>query len=100
MPLFFGVNVDDEPEKLMRETVYVVGIKFNKWLAMFICPCGCNSCIKLNLLKESRPRWTVKIHKNHRVTIKPSIWRIEGCKSHFTIRNGKVNWVYDTDDID
>lgn len=97
LSLFRGIDVVDEPEVLSESTVYVVGLRYNKWLAVFLCPCGCHSVIKLNMLKDCRPCWSVRIHKKSNVTIKPSVWRIEGCRSHFTVRKGEIAWVNDLD---
>ena len=50
------------------------------------CPCGCNDLIILNTIKDTKPCWSIQNNN----TITPSINRIVGCKSHFTITNGIV----------
>lgn len=47
-----------------------------------VCPCGCNEVITLNTLADTKPCWSIQGN-----SIKPSINRIVGCKSHFTITN-------------
>jgi hypothetical protein len=59
----------------------------------FKCPCGCDTTILLNLLADAKPRWKYCITKRGNISISPSIWRKVGCKSHFIIREGRINWV-------
>jgi hypothetical protein len=59
---------------------------------VFRCPCGCHTDIFLNLLKDAKPIWRFHISKKNKITITPSIWRKVGCKSHFFIRKGKIEW--------
>jgi hypothetical protein len=50
----------------------------------------------LNLSKGKRPQWTIKVNKNGRPDISPSIWQLDGCFSHFWIRDGQVQWARDS----
>ena len=83
---------EDLPEKLSKNQFYVIGDPKDPWLLAFICPCGCQEIIQLSLLTDYRPHWKFSIEKQQRITIKPSIWRKVGCKSHFWISSGKVIW--------
>lgn len=56
------------------------------------CPCGCGADIDLSLLKGLKPRWTIEFNIQGTISIKPSIWRKHGCKSHFFYKSGKVLW--------
>ena len=85
--------VEDFPDVLETDRVYLVGDGFTPWSAAFLCPCGCGEVIKLSLIKNDRPRWRVRLHFNGTVTFHPSIWRNKGCKSHFFLRCGRVFWV-------
>jgi len=80
------------PEKIQDKTIFIVGEVDNPWLLAFNCPCGCNSLIQLNLLKDVYPGWRYMINKKKKINIFPSIWRTVGCKSHFNVRNSKVIW--------
>jgi hypothetical protein len=91
-PQFFARSVDEFPVSVSDNIVYVVGEKKYKWLAVLRCPCGCQDIIQLNLLSEGRDQWKVTVHRNGAVTVRPSIWRTLGCKSHFTIKKGQLNW--------
>lgn len=60
------------------------------WI-MFKCPCGLGHVISLPAAKDRRPHWTTSI-RNGRVTLSPSVYRREGCFSHFWITGGDVFW--------
>jgi hypothetical protein len=96
-PDYKGISAKDMPERFEPKTIYVVGDKGHKWVAAFICPCGCGQLIQLNLLKDGDVSWRTSIHKDSSITIRPSIWRITGCRSHFTITRGDLRWVNDWD---
>jgi hypothetical protein len=83
----------DLPENLADKTIYLIGESTNPWLIAFKCPCGCNSVIQLNLLREASPRWRLYVKSKKKVDIFPSVWRTNGCKSHFFIRGSKVEWI-------
>lgn len=85
---------DDEelPKSLSPDTVYIVGVPTNEWLAVVVCPCGCGATLFLNLLQQERPYWTWHVDTDAAVTLKPSVWRKVGCKSHFFLRDGNIQW--------
>jgi hypothetical protein len=80
---YIFIEAKDIPDKFESKTVY--HFSDDKVIAL-ICHCGCGALIQLNELDDTRPRWKI-INGN---TIHPSINRIVGCKSHFSIINGKV----------
>jgi len=84
--------VDEIPESLKASTVYLCGEGEHLWAAAMICPCGCDEVIQLNLLRQARPRWSAQQHQDGTVSLMPSVWRQKGCRSHFFIRHGRVNW--------
>lgn len=83
----------DVPETLEANTIYLIGEGEHVWAAAFICPCGCGEVVHLSLLQEGRPRWRVEEHQDGTASIMPSVWRTKGCRSHFFIRRGLVDWV-------
>ena len=85
-------HVDDFPDSLEGSKVYVAGEGENLWAAAMICPCGCGETIELNLLKDARPRWSAEKHSDGSVSLKPSVWRQKGCRSHFVVSHGRINW--------
>lgn len=94
-PVYLISRVDDIPGAPENYTFYLVGEGPYIWCGVMRCPCGCGEVISLNLLPEGRPKWSYKIHQNDSVTIYPSIWRVKGCRSHFFLQRGNVNWVTD-----
>ncbi|MPL89560.1 hypothetical protein SDC9_35596 [bioreactor metagenome] len=82
-----------DPDILIDNIVYVVGRKkYTKW-AYLKCPCGCGDIIMLSLDKINYPSWSVRQDKFGKATISPSIDKLEGCRSHFFIKKGKLIWV-------
>lgn len=82
------------PDNLKKNIVYVVGEKnYVKW-AYLKCPCGCNDLIMLSLYNSKYPSWSVKQDKLGRASITPSINKLDGCKSHFLIKKGKLIWAH------
>jgi hypothetical protein len=95
--------IDDFPESIRENMIYIVGEKDHEWLAVLKCPCGCGDTVQLNLLKDAKPFWEIIRHKNGLISISPSINRIVNCKSHFSIIKEKVWWWgewWETDDQD
>lgn len=73
--------------------IYIVANgRVRKW-ACFLCPSDCGDQIMLSLIKGSQPSWKLTIKLGGKPTIYPSVRKLDGCKSHFWIRNGIVKWV-------
>ncbi|WP_460970886.1 DUF6527 family protein [Spirosoma migulaei] len=85
-------HVRDFPDIWKARTVYLLGKPDQEWLAGMICPCGCGQPIELLLLETEWPRWKLTRHEDNSLTLKPSIWRTAGCKSHFFLRKGNIEW--------
>lgn len=85
--------IEELPENIAHNIIYIVGEKNYQWMAAFICPCGCEAVIKLNLLKKTYPTWKVSV-KRDLITIRPSIRRIVGCCKHFLIIRGRLFYIY------
>lgn len=91
-------RVDEFPDLLKPSTLYVAGEDLHTWAAALLCPCGCGAVIELNLLRQASPCWSVRHHRDGSVSLMPSIWRSKGCRSHFFIRNSKIDWCrFDSD---
>jgi hypothetical protein len=85
-------RVDEFPYDLTPYTLYVAGDEQCPWGAAMLCPCGCGDVIQLNLLKEVSPCWSVRLSSDRSVSLIPSVWRSKGCRSHFFVRDGWVDW--------
>jgi len=90
--VFRSDRVEEFPDKLDAWKVYLAGEGDNLWAAAMICPCGCGDVIELNLLPQARPRWTAQEHLDGTVSLEPSVWRRKGCRSHFVVRHGRIDW--------
>lgn len=86
------VKNNPNPEDIKANIVYIVGGgNYVKW-AYLRCPDNCGDNIMLNLSVNRKPLWSVVQDKKGRATIYPSIYKLDGCKSHFWIKNGKLIW--------
>jgi hypothetical protein len=86
--------VDELPDRLASKIVYAVGDEGQYWLAALTCPCGCGDTIQLSMMQGRRPRWNL-VEQNLRFpTLTPSVDRTVGCRSHFFVRNGRIEWCH------
>lgn len=85
--------VDDIPETVRDDTVYLVGENGHYWCVILECPCGCRALVQLNLLKSTKPVWTYHFDEAQALSLRPSVWRTEGCRSHFFLRQGRIEGV-------
>lgn len=90
-----GVRVSELPERLDQKSVYLVGENEYLWYVAFVCPCGCGETLQLSCLKDARPRWTATVHPDGSVSLQPSVARVKGCRSHFFLRHGLIQWCKD-----
>ena len=87
------IMVEDLPEEFRTGEIYLMGENGHFSCTAMMCPCGCGEVIQLNLVSGTRPVWTVELDSDTRaVTLWPSIWRTTGCRSHFLLRSGRVQW--------
>jgi hypothetical protein len=90
-PLYRLLRVEDLPDQPEERTLYLAGEEGFEWGAAMVCPCGCKETIQFNLLREVRPRWTIHLAEDG-VSLAPSVWRSQGCHSHFFLRHGQIEW--------
>jgi hypothetical protein len=87
------ISDNPNPESIRRNIVYIVGGEnYVKWVYMK-CPDYCSEIIMLQITKEKYPSWEIQYDKIGRVTIYPSVNKLDGCKSHFWIKKGNIQWV-------
>lgn len=77
---------------LQRSVVHVVRTNGKDRWAMLRCPCGCDGVVTLSLQNVHRPHWTLTQNNLGHPSLHPSVWRQEGCFSHFWIRDGQIHW--------
>jgi len=86
------VRVEELPDRLDPRAVYLVGEGEHQWFVALICPCGCGETLHMSLLPDARPRWRARVNESGTVSLEPSVWRQVGCKSHFFLRHGFIQW--------
>ena len=91
-PPFATVRTEELPDRLEPRHVYVLGEGANRWFVARACPCGCGELIQLSVMEGRRPRWELTENADGTVSVHPSVWRTEGCRSHFFLRRGRVEW--------
>lgn len=73
-------------------TLFIVGVAPHLKWAYLQCPCGCGDLIMLSLAKDASPSWRVKLDRLGRPSLSPSVNKTSGCRSHFWLRKGKIEW--------
>ena len=86
------VTVRELPDNVEKGHLYLIGENGKHWFAALICPCGCSELIQISLLQNERPHWKVNVSSKQIPSLHPSIWRKNGCQSHFVLRNGRILW--------
>lgn len=84
---------DHLPGRLPLRDLVLVREEDEDWCIGMRCPCGCDQLVELPLLHEVNPKWRFEVDSRSRPTLHPSVWLRDGCRSHFFIRKGKVEWV-------
>tara|TARA_Y100001938_G_scaffold149719_1_gene237605 strand:+ start:870 stop:1205 length:336 start_codon:yes stop_codon:yes gene_type:complete len=87
------IDGDVLPKKLPRRNIVLLRDGGEDWSVGFRCPCGCGRTIELLLIEEARPRWNYTVESGGLPTLHPSVWLKTGCKSHFWLRRGRIQWV-------
>jgi hypothetical protein len=86
------INGDSLPDVMPIRSLVLARDNTEDWCIGLKCPCGCGRTIELLVIEEANPRWDYKVDENGLPTLYPSIWLKTGCKSHFWIKNGRINW--------
>jgi len=86
------VTVEELPDRLDAKTVYVAGENGHVWFVAMLCPCGCGETLQVSLLADVRPRWSLTQHQDETISLRPSVWRQVGCRSHFFLVRGRIQW--------
>lgn len=84
------------PERLRLRTLYILTEDRQPWVASMICPCGCGETLEMNLLTDERPCWRYSVDGKGHPSLEPSVWRKIGCRSHFFLRHGRIEWTPDS----
>lgn len=60
----------------------------------FLCPCGCNDTISINLMPETGKAWRLTSDQNGTLSLYPSVWLDVGCCSHFILRRNNARLLF------
>ena len=83
---------EDLPERVSNNRIYIVGGREFAYQTVMRCPCGCRGLIYVTVAEDSKSSWSLIAHADRTVSIYPSIWRTVACRSHFSLRHGRVIW--------
>lgn len=86
------VEGDELPAELPPRDLVIAREGDLLWAAGFQCPCGCGRRLELMLLPNVKPRWDLHVDRRGRPTLTPSVWVNDGCRAHFWMREGRVEW--------
>ena len=86
---------DKVPDRIPARRAFLVGASSRwKWL-VFDCPCRTGHRIMLNLDRGRQPHWTLRVSRNQRITVSPSIdYKDSNQSCHYFISNGRVVWAH------
>lgn len=87
-------DMDQVPPRIRTRHAFLVATEARrKWL-VFECPCGEGHRILLNLDRSRRPFWTLRVARDGRFTLRPSVDHRDDRRScHYFVSNGTVEWV-------
>lgn len=86
------IEGDSLPQSMPRRDLVLAREDGEDWCVGMRCPCGCGDIIELLVTAEAKPRWDISADRERRPTLSPSVWRKTGCRSHFWVRRGRVQW--------
>lgn len=86
------IDGDTPPSVIEGRDLVVAREDGEDWAVAFLCPCGCGDRLELALIPEACPNWKLSVSSNNLPTLHPSVWRKNGCRSHFWLREGLVVW--------
>jgi hypothetical protein len=84
------------PDEIVNGIMLIVKDGQSEKWAFFRCPCGCGQRIQLSLSQLKRQKWIVMVDLMSRPTVNPSVRQLSGCKSHFWINRGNIEWCKDS----
>ncbi len=85
--------VEDLPNRLNRQKLYIVGEPSCALYAAMACPRHCCATVlTMNLLPDDHPQWRLSLDRRGVPTLAPSVWRQVDCGCHFFLRDGRLEW--------
>jgi hypothetical protein len=90
-----GLRIVERASEVPEDTgslIFLVQRNGSPLWAILDCPCRTGHRLSVNLRQSEEPFWTVR-QEGHLVTLHPSLWYKDQCRSHFWITRNKVKWV-------
>lgn len=86
--------VEDLPEILEKNTVYIIGGREHPFYAAVTCPRkNCKKTIHLEIAADFKKRWKFQEHGDGTLSLNPSIHIADSpCGCHYWIKKGCVVW--------
>jgi hypothetical protein len=69
-------------------------------LLVISCPCGCGELFPINLDPRAGPAWRLYCEPHSGVSLYPSVWRENGCESHYVIWRNRIYLFGRCDELD
>jgi hypothetical protein len=88
--------VNRTPRDIPDGEMFLVEYRGRRYWTVFRCPCRCGEVITLMAESDRGPTWRVNRSKLGRPCLRPSVWRMAGCHSHFWVHDGRVYWCLDS----
>jgi Family of unknown function (DUF6527) len=92
---YTGIRVLERVSEVPEDTdslIFIVRRNGNPLWAVLDCPCRRGHRLSVNLRVNDNPHWTIR-EEGPFVTIHPSLWYKDECRSHFWITKNEVKWV-------
>lgn len=81
----------DEAEPLLAAPGDIAGVVRGRPRSVVIaCPDGCGDTLVINLDQRAGKAWALDLRRG--VTLYPSVWRENGCRSHFIVWRDHIVW--------
>lgn len=75
--------------KLPGDSILVV--RGQPRMLLMRCPCGCGDDLSINLDSRVGPAWRHYVRRGA-LTLHPSYWRVDKCRSHFILWKNDIWW--------
>ena len=87
--------VEDLPEEIQQQTVYVLGGREHPFYAAVVCPRRtCRQVIHLDLSPDVQRHWRFSEHEDGSLSLSPSVHvTAMPCACHYWFRKGRIRWV-------
>ena len=86
--------VEDLPDDLQENTVYIIGGRKHPFYAAIVCPRkACRQVVHVDVSSQVDKRWRIIEHVDGQISLSPSI-HVTGlpCRCHYWLRKGRIVW--------